>query len=69
MDGPLVGCDYTWVEGDIHWLDATLPDLLGRVGLSRLTGVDPRGALQAPEQAIVLDHLHEPNWRLALHAD
>jgi DNA-binding SARP family transcriptional activator len=66
---PLAGSDYPWAEGDIHRLHATLLELLGRVGAIRLAAGDPRGALQAAEQAIALDHLHEPSWRLALQAD
>jgi DNA-binding SARP family transcriptional activator len=66
---PLAGSDYPWADGDIHRLHATLLELLGRVGAIRLAAGDPRGALQAAEQAIALDHLHEPSWRLALQAD
>ncbi len=66
---PLAGCDYLWAEGDIHRLHATLLDLLGRVGQSKLANGDPRGALQAAEQAITLDDLHEASWRLALEAE
>jgi DNA-binding SARP family transcriptional activator len=66
---PLAGSDYPWADGDIHRLHATLLELLGRVGALRLAAGDPRGALQTAEQAIALDHLHEPSWRLALQAD
>lgn len=66
---PLAGSDYPWAEGPIHRLHATLLDLLGRVGAARLTNGDPQGALQAAEQAITLDNLHEPSWRLALQAE
>ena len=50
-------------------LHATLVDLLERVGRSRLARGDARGALQMAEQAIALDGLHEPSWRLALQAE
>lgn len=38
--------------------------LLERVGHARLERGDARGALQLAEQAITLDGLHEPSWRL-----
>jgi two-component SAPR family response regulator len=67
---PLEGSDYLWADGDIRSLRATLLDLLERVGRLRLTqGTDARGALQLAEQAIALDRLHEPSWRLALQAE
>ncbi len=66
---PLKGSDYLWSEGEIRNLHATLVDLLERVGQSRLGRDDPRGALQLAEQAITLDGLHEPSWRLALQAE
>lgn len=66
---PLAGSDYPWAEGDIHRLHATLLELLGRVGQIRLAAGDARGALEVAEQAIALDQLHEPSWRLALQAD
>lgn len=66
---PLEGSDYLWSEGEIRNLHATLVDLLERVGRSRLGRGDPRGALQLAEQAITLDGLHEPSWRLALQAE
>jgi hypothetical protein len=50
-------------------LSATLLDLLERVGRVRLAHGDARGALQMAEQAIALDQLHEPSWRLALQAE
>jgi hypothetical protein len=43
--------------------------VLERVGRSRLGRSDARGALQLAEQAITLDGLHEPSWRLALQAE
>jgi DNA-binding SARP family transcriptional activator len=66
---PLEGSDYLWSEGEIRNLHATLVDLLERVGRSRLGRGDARGALQLAEQAITLDGLHEPSWRLALQAE
>jgi DNA-binding SARP family transcriptional activator len=66
---PLEGSDYLWSEGEIRNLHATLVDLLERVGRSRLGRDDARGALQLAEQAIALDGLHEPSWRLALQAE
>ncbi len=66
---PLEGSDYLWAEGEIRSLRATLLDLLERVGRLRLAGHDARGALQIAEQAIGLDGLHEPSWRLALQAE
>ncbi len=66
---PLEGSDYLWTEGEIRSLRATLLDLLERVGRLRLAGNDARCALQIAEQAIGLDGLHEPSWRLALQAE
>lgn len=66
---PLEGSDYLWADGEIRGLRATLLDLLERVGRIRLARGDPRGALQIAEQAIALDGLHEPSWRLALQAE
>ncbi len=66
---PLAGCDYLWADGDIHRLHATLLELLGRVSQTRLEAGDARGALQAAEQAIRIDNLHEASWRLALQAE
>ncbi len=66
---PLEGTDYLWAEGDMRSLSATLLDLLERVGRVRLARGDARGALQMAEQAIALDQLHEPSWRLALQAE
>jgi DNA-binding SARP family transcriptional activator len=66
---PLEGSDYLWADGEIRSLRATLLDLLERVGRLRLAGHDARGALQIAEQAIGLDGLHEPSWRLALQAE
>jgi DNA-binding SARP family transcriptional activator len=66
---PLEGSDYLWSEGEIRNLHATLVDLLERVGRSRLGRGDARGALQMAEQAIDLEELHEPSWRLALQAE
>jgi DNA-binding SARP family transcriptional activator len=66
---PLEGTDYLWAEGQLRSLSATLLDLLERVGSVRLAHDDARGALQMAEQAIALDQLHEPSWRLALQAE
>jgi DNA-binding SARP family transcriptional activator len=66
---PLEGADYLWAEGEMRSLSATLLDLLERVGRVRLAHGDARGALQMAEQAIALDQLHEPSWRLALQAE
>lgn len=66
---PLEGSDYLWAEGELRVLHATLVDLLERVGRSRLGRDDARGALQMADQAIALDGLHEPSWRLALQAE
>jgi DNA-binding SARP family transcriptional activator len=66
---PLEGRDYLWAEGEMRSLGATLLDLLERVGRVRLAHGDARGALQMAEQAIALDQLHEPSWRLALQAE
>jgi DNA-binding SARP family transcriptional activator len=66
---PLEGSDYLWADGEIRSLRATLLDLLERVGRVRLARGDARGALQMAEQAITLDGLHEPSWRLALQAE
>jgi len=66
---PLAGSDYPWADGEIRRLHATFLDLLVRVGHTRLANGDPRGALAAAEQAISLDDLHEPSWRLALQAE
>ena len=66
---PLAGCDYPWADGHIHRLHATLLDVLARVGETKLAAGDPQGALQAAEQAISLDNLHEASWRLALEAE
>lgn len=66
---PLEGSDYLWAEGEIRSLRATLLDLLERVARLRLASHDARGALQIAEQAIGLDGLHEPSWRLALQAE
>jgi len=66
---PLEGSDYLWAEGELRVLHATLVDLLERVGRSRLGRNDARGALQMADQAIALDGLHEPSWRLALQAE
>lgn len=66
---PLEGSDYLWSEGEARSLHATLVDLLERVGRSRLGHGDGRGALQMAEQAIALEELHEPSWRLALQAE
>ena len=66
---PLEGSDYIWADGEIRSLRATLLDLLERVGRVRLARGDARSALQMAEQAIALDGLHEPSWRLALQAE
>jgi len=66
---PLAGADYLWADGEVRRLHATFLDLLVRVGHARLANGDPRGALAAAEQAIALDDLHEPSWRLALQAE
>jgi DNA-binding SARP family transcriptional activator len=66
---PLAGADYLWADGEIRRLHATFLDLLVRVGHARLASGDPRAALAAAEQAIALDDLHEPSWRLALQAE
>jgi DNA-binding SARP family transcriptional activator len=66
---PLDGSDYLWADGEIRSLRATLLDLLERVGRGRLARGEARGALQIAEQAIALDGLHEPSWRLALQAE
>jgi DNA-binding SARP family transcriptional activator len=66
---PLEGSDYLWAESETRNLNATLVDLLERAGRSRLGRGDARGALQLAEQAITLDRLHEPSWRLALLAE
>jgi DNA-binding SARP family transcriptional activator len=66
---PLEGSDYLWAEGERRNLHATLVDLLERVGRARLTYGDARAALQLAEQAISLEELHEPSWRLALEAE
>ena len=66
---PLAGCDYPWADGHIRRLHATFLDLLVRVGHTRIAQGDARGALQVAEQAIALDELHEPSWRLALQAE
>jgi DNA-binding SARP family transcriptional activator len=66
---PLEGSDYLWAESETRNLHATLVDLLERAGRSRLGRGDARGALQLAEQAITLDGLHEPSWRLALLAE
>jgi DNA-binding SARP family transcriptional activator len=46
-----------------------LPLSLERVGRARLAHDDARAALQLAEQAIGLEELHEPSWRLALQAE
>jgi DNA-binding SARP family transcriptional activator len=66
---PLEGSDYLWAEGERRNLHATLVDLLERVGRARLAHGDARAALQMAEQAIGLEELHEPSWRLALQAE
>lgn len=66
---PLAGCDYPWADGDIHRLHSMLLELLDRLSELRLQDGDARGALQAAEQAIRLDQLHEQSWRLALQAE
>ncbi|MGA2164782.1 MAG: bacterial transcriptional activator domain-containing protein, partial [Solirubrobacteraceae bacterium] len=66
---PLEGSDYLWAEGERRNLHATLVDLLERVGRARLDHGDARAALQMAEQAIGLEELHEPSWRLALQAE
>ena len=66
---PLEGSDYLWADGEIRSLRATLLDLLERVARLRLARGDARGALRTAEQAIALDALHEPSWRLALQAE
>jgi DNA-binding SARP family transcriptional activator len=66
---PLEGGDFLWAEGERRNLHATLVDLLERVGRARLAHDDARAALQLAEQAIGLEELHEPSWRLALQAE
>jgi DNA-binding SARP family transcriptional activator len=66
---PLEGSDFPWAEGERRNLHATLVDLLERVGRARLAHGDARAALQLAEQAIALEELHEPSWRLALQAE
>jgi two-component SAPR family response regulator len=66
---PLEGSDYLWADGEIRSLRATLLDLHERVGHAQLARGNARGALQMAEQAIALDTLHEPSWRLALQAE
>jgi len=66
---PLEGSDFLWAEGERRNLHATLVDLLERVGRARLAHDDARAALQLAEQAIGLEELHEPSWRLALQAE
>lgn len=66
---PLEGTDYLWAEGERRNLHATIVDLLERVGRARLAHGDARAALQLAEQAIGLEELHEPSWRLALQAE
>lgn len=66
---PLEGSDFLWAEGERRNLHATLVDLLERVGRTRLAHGDARAALQLAEQAIGLEELHEPSWRLALQAE
>ncbi len=66
---PLEGADYTWADGHIHRLRATLLGLLERAGYARLERGDARGALHIAEQAIALDQFHEASWRLALQAE
>ena len=66
---PLQGSDYSWADGHIHRLRATLIGLLERAGNTRLEHGDASGALELAEQAIALDQFHEASWRLALQAD
>jgi two-component SAPR family response regulator len=66
---PLEGTDFLWAEGERRNLHATLVDLLERVGRTRLAHGDARAVLQLAEQAISLEELHEPSWRLALRAE
>jgi DNA-binding SARP family transcriptional activator len=66
---PLEGTDYLWADSHTRNLRATLLDLLERVGRNRFAHHDAKAALQIAEQAITLDHLHEPSWRLALQAE
>jgi two-component SAPR family response regulator len=66
---PLEGTDYLWADSHTRNLRATLLDLLERVGRHRLTDGDAKAALQIAEQAITLDRLHEPSWRLALQVE
>lgn len=66
---PLEGNDFPWAEGERRNLHATIVDLLERVGRARLAHGDARAALQLAEQAIGLEELHEPSWRLALQAE
>jgi DNA-binding SARP family transcriptional activator len=66
---PLQGSDYSWADGHIHRLSATLICLLERAGNARLEQGDARGALELAEKAIALDQFHEASWRLALQAD
>jgi DNA-binding SARP family transcriptional activator len=66
---PLEGTDYLWADSHTRNLRASLLDLLERVGRHRLNHDDAKGALQIAEQAINLDGLHEPSWRLALQAE
>ncbi|HUB73501.1 MAG TPA: bacterial transcriptional activator domain-containing protein [Solirubrobacteraceae bacterium] len=66
---PLEGSDFLWADGERRNLHATLVDLLERVGRARLAHGDARAALQLAEQAIGLEDLHEPSWRLALQAE
>lgn len=60
----LEGSDYLWAEGERMY--ATLVDLLECVGWARLAHGVGRVAPQLAEQAIGLDELYEPSWRLAL---
>jgi two-component SAPR family response regulator len=66
---PLENTDYLWADSHTRNLRATLLDLLERVGSYRLANGDAKGALLIAEQAITLDRLHEPSWRLALQAE
>lgn len=66
---PLDGADYPWADPHLRQLRGTQIDLLVRAGAARLEAGDARGALDAAEQGIAIDQLHEPCWRLALQAE
>lgn len=66
---PLADTDYSWSEGHVRQLEATLTNLAERAARARLDAGDARGALHPAERGLELDELNETFVRLLLEAE